>query len=109
MGFFSWQCAKTKKPVMAEMGVRGSPWEFASKVRVLFKDGSVVHGRYDGYGRVIGNTEVELLEFSETNWRMVIDHYYDGETFDQLEKNKNEPKQGWFWDDNELKEIFSVR
>ena len=75
----------------------------------MFKDGSVVQGRYDGYGRVIGNIEVELLEFPETNWRMVIEDYYDGETFDQLEKNKNEPKQGWFWDDNELKEIFSVR
>ena len=108
MGFFSWQCAKTKKPVMADIGVRGSPWEFASKVRVLLKDGSVLRGSYDGYGRVIGDAEIELVEIPESQWRMVIEDYYDGESFDQLEPNKHEPGQGWFWNDEDLKEVFGV-
>ena len=69
MGFFSWQCAKSDKPVMAEVAVRGSNWEFASDVIVLFNNGDRISGTYDGYGRVDG---LELVDISEERWRMVI-------------------------------------
>jgi len=39
MGFFSWQCAKTQKPVMSEYAVGAGPFGFASQVVVLFKNG----------------------------------------------------------------------
>ena len=73
MGFFSWQCAKSEKPVMAEVAVRGSNWEFASDVVVLFKNGDRITGIYDGYGRVNG---FELVDLPEDRWRMVIEKYY---------------------------------
>lgn len=103
MGFFSWECAKTNKPVMAAVAVRKSPWQFASKVVVLFNDGSKIVGTYDGYGRV---DEFELLDYSEERWRMVIEQFYTGETFDELPKNKWDQGQGFFYSDEELTEIF---
>lgn len=107
MGFFSWKCAKSNRPVMADMGVQNSPWEFASDVIVLFKDGSRVVGSYDGYGRVIGDSYTELVELDENRWRMVIRRYYNNESFDDLPKNEPDPGQGWFYDDSDLEEMFS--
>ena len=103
MGFFSWKCAKSEKPVMADIGVMNSPWSFASDVIVLFDDGRRVQGSYDGYGRV---GELELLDYREETWRMVIEKYYSGESFDQLPKNKYDPGQGWFYNDNDLEKIL---
>jgi hypothetical protein len=103
MGFFSWRCAKSEKPVMADMGVQNTPWAFASKVIVLFENGDRIRGSYDGYGRVDG---LELLDYSESRWRMVIEDFYNGESFDQLPKNKHDPGQGWFYDDSDLEQFF---
>jgi hypothetical protein len=105
MGFFSWRCAKSDKPVMAEVAVRGSPWEFASKVIVLFKDGDRISGTYDGYGRVDG---FELIDYSEERWRMVIEKYYNNESFEELPQNKYDQGQGFFYSDEDLEEEFGV-
>ena len=108
MGFFSWTCAKSKKPIMADCGVRNSPWEFASKVVVVYRHGSRINGAYDGYGRVqtFKYGDVDLTELGPNEWRMVIEKYYDDETFDQLERNENEPNQGWFYGNTDLARIF---
>ena len=109
MGFFSWQCAKTKKPVMAEPAVLGSDWQLASDVVVLFSNGDRHTGRYDGYGRVETLKEdLELLEQDSGHWRMVIRRYYAGETFDQLEPNRTDPWQGYFYSDLDLDRIFGL-
>lgn len=105
MGFFSWQCAKSNKPVMAEVAVKGTPFAFASDVIVIFKDGRRAQGTYDGYGRI---GELELLDYREDSWRMVIERYYNNETFDELPKNKFDIGQGFFYDDADLEEIFEV-
>lgn len=104
MGFFSWKCAKSEKPVMSEYAVGGSPFEFASDVVVLFKNGDRISGTYDGYGRVNGH---EIIDYSESTWRMVIRKYHNGETFDQLPQNKHDPGQGYFYSDEELEELFT--
>jgi hypothetical protein len=110
MGFFSWQCAKSNKPVMAQPAVVNGPWQFASQVIVLFNDGNRVNGTYDGYGRVLSNIgEVELVDIPDKYWRMVIEKYYNGETFDQWGQNKHDPGQGFFYSDEELEEIFGVK
>lgn len=106
MGFFSWQCAKSNKPVMAEPAVVGSPWQFSCDVVVLFKNGDRISGTYDGYGRV---DNFELVDHPEERWRMVIKDYYSGETFDQLAQNKYDQGQGYFYSDEELEEFFGVR
>lgn len=103
MGFFSWRCAKSDKPVMANIAVRNTPWHFASSVIVLFKNGQRAQGIYDGYGRI---GEVKLLDYSEEVWRMVIERYYNGETFDELSKNKFDQGQGYFYSDEELEQEF---
>ena len=105
MGFFSWRCAKSNKPVMAEVAVRGTPWEFASNVVVLFNNGDRISGTYDGYGRVDG---FELIDYPEERWRMVIDQYYDSETYEQLLQNKYDQGQGFFYNDEDLQEEFGV-
>jgi hypothetical protein len=106
MGFFSWQCAKSNKPVMAEVAVRNTPWQFASDVVVLFKDGGRLTGTYDGYGRV---DNFELVDYSEERWRMVITRFYQDETFEQLSQNKYDQGQGFFYSDEELEEEFGVK
>lgn len=103
MGFFSWQCAKSKKPVMSSYAVQNTPWAFASKVIVLFEDGDQISGTYDGYGRV---NNFEIVDIPEQSWRMVIQKYYNGEKFKELEKNAYDQGQGFFYDDGDLKEIF---
>lgn len=105
MGFFSWRCAKSDKPVMAEVAVQGTPFAFASDVIVLFKNGDRISGTYDGYGRVNG---FELVDHSEERWRMVIKDYYNGETFEDLPKNKYDHGQGFFYDDADLEQEFGV-
>lgn len=104
MGFFSWRCAKSEKPVMAEVAVRNTAWAFASKVIVLFKNGDRISGTYDGYGRVDG---FELVDHPEERWRMVIEDYYKGETFEELKINKYDRGQGFFYSDEELEEEFA--
>lgn len=103
MGFFSWQCAKSKKPVMSTYAVNRGPFEFASRVVVLFKNGDRISGTYDGYGRVDG---IELVDYPESAWRMVIERYYEGEAFEELAMNPHDPGQGYFYSDEDLKEIF---
>jgi len=105
MGFFSWRCAKSDKPVMAEVAVQGTPWKFASEVIVLFNNGDRISGTYDGYGRVDG---FELVDVPEERWRMVIKDFYNEENFDQLQRNKYDPGQGFFYDDADLEQEFNV-
>jgi len=103
MGFFSWQCAKTRKPVMADVAVRPGPWQFSSRVVVVFKNGDRITGDYDGYGRV---GPLDLQDYDQNAWRMVIKDYYNGETFEQLERNCSDPGQGYFYNDADLVRIF---
>lgn len=107
MGFFSWKCAKTQKPIMAECAVKGSPWLFASRVTVLFEDGSVLKGVYDGYGRVENSRAAfELTDIDQSQWRMVISEYYDSEPFHTFSLNKHDQGQGFFYNDEELETVF---
>lgn len=107
MGFFSWKCAKSQKPIMAECAVNGSPWQFASRVTLLFEDGTSIKGVYDGYGRVENSREAfELADLHESEWRMIISNYYDSEPFHTFSRNKFDPGQGFFYSDEELEQAF---
>lgn len=105
MGFFSWQCAKTKRPVMSAYAVEGGPHEFSSRVIVLFRDGGRISGVYDGYGRV---GDIEIVDVPEEDWRMVIERYYAGETFEQLSQNNWDQGQGFFYSDEDLDRLFAI-
>jgi len=124
MGFFSWRCAKTHKPIMADLGVGNTEFKELSLVTVLTKNGLVFDATYDGYGRAMpldseivydtrftdtwyDITDMHMFE-NEDEWRMVITKHYDGEKFRDLPKNENEPNQGWFWDDDDLREVMNA-
>jgi len=107
---------------MAEPAVVNSPWAFASKVVVLFKDGRCITGTYSGYGTVNvsctllsvwhdGSFELELVEeYDPDEWRMVIKDYYDGESFrDFPKKNDWDRNQGFFYNDEDLEKEFACQ
>ena len=110
MGFFSWRCAKSGRPVMAQVAVKNTPWEFASRAVVLHRDGRVIRGVYDGYGRVLHHSEeLELTDMAEENWRLVIEQYYQGERFEDFPaKNAWDQGQGFFYDDADLEQEFGT-
>jgi len=108
MGFFSWECAKTRLPILNEYTAIGN-YAFANRVVVLFKDGGIAKGNYDGYGRVRSELGViELVEMNEKDWRMVIERFYEGEHWSAFKVNHNDPGQGHFYDEDDLHEIFEL-
>ena len=106
MGFFSWECAKTGKPILADMG-KEDPFSFASEVVVLFDNGDKCAGTYNGYGIVHVGDRVPIDLVETTGWKMVIKRYYKDEAYSELPQNTPEPRQGYFWDEAELFSIFS--
>ena len=108
MGFFSWRCAKSDRPVMAQVAVKNTPWEFASCAVVLHRDGRVIRGVYDGYGRVQHHgEELELTDMAEENWRLVIEQYY--QRFEDFPaKNAWDQGQVFFYDDADLEQEFGT-
>jgi len=60
MGFFSWDCKKCGKSMRSSC-VAGD--DLLSKVIVLEKDGSILKGEYDGYGRVLTEYNEHEIDF----------------------------------------------
>lgn len=105
MGFFSWRCAKESDvPIMAKYAVSGSEYDFLSKVVVLFEYGDKLTGTYDGYGCV---NDYDLVD-TQRRWKMVIAKWYANETYDDLMGNDNDPGQGYFYGDDDLKRILTT-
>ncbi len=103
MGFFSWNCTRCGHSVMNPYVVdKETAWK--NEVVALFKDGTVLKGSYDGYGRVDGHDipyDVEVDIQHKRCW----------------EKNKSPihfevpspdaEGQGHFYDDAEVPEDFA--
>lgn len=96
MGFFSWKCAKTGLPIC-----------YRDRIVLLVKhDDDRVDtylGDYDGYGTAVG---VDLCDVDENKWRLFLAEFYNNENFDDFPNNADEPRQGYFWDDDELRELY---
>ena len=101
MGFFSFTCAKTQLPILAS-----TSWdEKYSKVVVLDEDGSKLKGIYDGYGRVMGNigeVELDYADVEGGNVKLVLQKFYNGESFEALGKSHSDPGQGHFHDEEKI-------
>ena len=63
-GFFSWECLGCGKSLLSDYAVnRGDDFGWMTQVVAVFKDGSIVKGEYDGYGRIDGRgRETEIVD-----------------------------------------------
>ncbi len=65
MGFFSWNCKACGKSIRSPYEPEDTEW--MSHAVALGKDGTVVHGRYDGYGRLMTRFgEFDMAEGDDT-------------------------------------------
>lgn len=65
MGFSSWSCKGCGRSIRSRYSASGLD-DWMEKAVVLFADGSVVKGRYDGYGRLERGDHSEI-DFSESD------------------------------------------
>ena len=106
MGMSSWCCAKTQLPVLASVSCNVDKFCHAT---LLFADGRVISGIYDGYGRLI-NDGVDLLKaeplrlyesMSTGTTKWVLTHFYQGEKFEDLGRSGSDPNQGHYGEGNQ--------
>lgn len=103
MGFFSSKCSKTRISIPA--GNTGLPKEASTVVVVTPK--ATFEGLYDGYGRVITDTqEIDVSEMMMDNrLKWVRKDHFKGETYDQLKPAEHCEFQGYFYDEQDIKHI----
>jgi len=108
MGFFSWTCAKTQKPILA--GVFNDWFAQFSKVVIIRRDKKAIKGTYDGYGSVelASGKVIDIAERIGPKFKLVLAAFYDGETIDQLGENEHARNQGYFWSWEMLSEVFGT-
>lgn len=91
MGYYSFTCAKTGLPVAS--GDCGCEPKFY-RVVVLDRNGSVIKGDYDGYGRVGDYDDAAEGVGERSGPKMVLAHFYRNESFEQLGVSGHDPDQG---------------
>jgi hypothetical protein len=126
MGFFSWKCSECSSPIISEYAIEGvdrlSP---LTKASLLLKDGKIVEGTYDGYGR-IGDVDLVVASsivcgFSEDR-DTAIHSYFENQfpvrvvhsqclkdkKYDDVNDSENDPGQGYFYGDEDLDEFLTL-
>jgi hypothetical protein len=95
MGFFSWNCKGCGHPMLCSEAVLDKN-KWMNDVVVLCKDGTVMRGSYDGYGRV---NEREIDDCSPECYHQ---HCWDkaGRPIEYTGESQMSSDQGWFFDDN---------
>ena len=111
MGFFSWTCAKSKKPILAGVHNDWYSHEF-SRVTAVYPNGDRISGRYDGYGRIetASGSEIDVAESMDMGKapKLVLTHFYDNEKWSDLSKNESDRGQGYFYGNDEMEEMFGL-
>lgn len=92
MGYFSFTCAKTGLPIVShDQGA--DPKHFT--VYVIPKQGRASKGSYDGYGRLVHSDMDEPMDIGGPEGdKMVLAHFFKGESWAELRESKSEPDQG---------------
>lgn len=106
MGFFSWTCAKTGLPIMANVPSHEEAW---SKVVALYADGRTkVRGLYDGYGRIDGH-EIADDMVGPQRPKLVLQAFYENEPYAAIaRRSEDEPGQGYFHDRRFIAAMFDA-
>ena len=107
MGFFSWQCRGCEKSILSiyatstnldRNGSAGNAW--MTKCVALAKNGSVVMGEYDGYGRVDGACDLISGPFENADmWHR--DCWEKAGQPDYVGSATHAADQGYFFNDDE--------
>lgn len=92
MGFFSYTCAKTGLPVMADAGASTEDLVLCDATLVP-RRGKCISGLYDGYGRLDGQ---EITEQMDKGAKLVLSAFYKGERFTELGPSDYDWDQGCF-------------
>lgn len=95
MGFFSWDCEKCGKSIKAPYNLP-TPIAWQNNCVAICKNGTVIKGPYDGYGRIAG---AELVEQKPT---MYHQRCWDGDETYKGESHWSHD-QGYFYDYPEKK------
>jgi hypothetical protein len=93
MGYFSYTCAKTGLPVISNDS--GCDPKFYEVV-LLERDGSVIKGEYDGYGGIGCHRDAAHNVGKTGGDKLVLAHFYAGESYEQLGDSGHDPNQGAF-------------
>ena len=106
MGFFSYECKGCGRSLLSEMAVpAGSDFGWMTRVVVVAKDGDIVRGDYDGYGRVETESfeEIELLDLMWDEDGPACYHEACHEACGKPAWDGTSPHardQGWFFEDD---------
>jgi hypothetical protein len=105
MGFFSWKCCVSGKSLMNIYAGQGD-WA----AYLVTPDRTYYESAYDGYGDFDGVDVYELIGDGDRDKgiqdyyngtpkfdiKVVLRRYYTGQTYDQLPKSEDCPRQGYF-------------
>ena len=120
MGYSSFTCAKTGKPILNNAFSDEYCRKYSRMVLIL-PDNTKIHGEYNGYGRIYpddyGEDDIEFWpdmyddkhDMKPGRPKLVLEHYYAGEDYQKLGESFSDPGQGHFYDDKQLWEIFDNR
>lgn len=95
MGFFSWECESCRVSLRSAHATE-DPTQI--QCTVILSDNSVVHGEYDGYGRINGEDIMEGKPtcYHTTCWERA------GRPTEYFGESNHAQDQGYFFDEKEL-------
>jgi hypothetical protein len=104
MGFFSWACKGCNHSILNPFSINAkNAW--MAKVTMLTKNGTVVHGDYDGYGRIENYSDPDSRSVFEIDWDKGEPELWHTECWKHVGKpeysgpSDSARDQGYFFDD----------
>lgn len=113
MGFFSWKCAVSGESIA---NVHSGQPKYKSKCYLVTPEATYYESAYEGYGdfggynvyALIGDGDrdkgiYDYLEKNDPKFRIkvVLERYYNNQSYDELEESEDCEYQGYFYDEYE--------
>ena len=97
MGFYSWDCKVCGHPLLSSYALADKN-KWMNEAVVLFKDGGIVTGEYDGYGRLDGEHGEEEIDGDPECYHAAC-YKLAGKPTEFTEKSRSAGDQGYFFED----------
>jgi hypothetical protein len=98
MGFFSWNCKRCGHPMLSEYALEDKN-EWMNDVVVIENNGSILKGKYDGYGCVDDREISGMLSKHEPECYHLHCWEKAGSPMEYTSASDNARDQGFFFDD----------